>query len=230
MRPDASRSTFLIRAAVLWTCIVFAVAVPWAVWGDHDADDPAWRRAVLAACEPTWDPTDWRIVTHDFRTLHGEPADVGGTFWRVWQLPFLATAGQPTQAELDVGIHLRRWRWEYECLHPPPAAAGDRAGDRGRDSGTRATGSQGTTAGATVTPPRASGCAASRADTRRCQNAKWRQACDRFFDYQRPAHGQYADGGNEYLRRDVLYPNHLGGPDHAPTSPPAREECQRRAA
>lgn len=87
----------------------------------HDGHDQAWLRATLDACEPAWDAgTNPRIVAWDGRTLHGEVADIKDLFWRHWQLPYLATPGQPSQAELDGGIHLRRWRWEYECLHPKP--------------------------------------------------------------------------------------------------------------
>ena len=67
------------------------------------------RQAILDACEPEWDPADPRIVTWNARTLHDEPYQVRDIFYREW-------GGD----DLVAGQHLRRWRWEYECLHPAP--------------------------------------------------------------------------------------------------------------
>ncbi len=108
------RLTHVVVAALIAT----AFFVP-GVSADHDVDSLA-RTAILEACLPAWDPFEPRILTWDGRTLHDEPLKVKALFWGTWQLSQLATPGQPTQAELDGGQHLRRWRWEYECLHPAP--------------------------------------------------------------------------------------------------------------
>lgn len=92
-------------AAALVVLAVFCVPVAAA---DHDTDSPA-RTAILDACTPAWDPADSRVVTWDGRTLHAELWAVGDLYYRTWG-----------DADLDTGQHLRRWRWEYECLHPAP--------------------------------------------------------------------------------------------------------------
>ena len=69
--------------------------------------------AVLEACTPAWEPGDSRIATWDGKTLHGEPDDVRDLFYRVWG-----------DDDLESGRHLRRWRWEWECLHPEPSTDG----------------------------------------------------------------------------------------------------------
>ena len=86
--------------------------------------DPALaaRAATLAACQPQWDPADARIVAWNGQSLHDQDAGSKDLFWRAWGLPNLQTPGQPTQAELDGGVHLRRWRWEWECMNPAPTA------------------------------------------------------------------------------------------------------------
>ena len=58
---------------------------------------------------PAWDPGDPRIVTWNGRTLHDEPYKVRDLFYRVWG-----------DDDLDAGRHLRRWRWEWDCLHSEP--------------------------------------------------------------------------------------------------------------
>ena len=124
-------------AAPAWLAITLALLAllisPLAGRADHDAADHAWRAPLLAACMTAWTPIDpntsrtaagelrsVRVVTYDGRSLHGEPAHVGALFWNTWQAPRLATPGQPTPAELELGLHLQRWLWEYECTHPRP--------------------------------------------------------------------------------------------------------------
>ena len=96
---------------VVATLVATALSVSVASAG-HDGTIPD-PPAVLDACTPAWEPGDSRIVTWDGRTLHGEPDDVRDLFYRVWG-----------DADLDTGRHLRRWRWEWECLHPQPPADG----------------------------------------------------------------------------------------------------------
>ena len=96
-----------------FACIVAAVLVATAVSASvasaaHDGTIPD-RQAVLDACLPAWDPGDRHIATWDGRTLHDEPDDVRDLFYRVWG-----------DDDLDTGRHLRRWRWEWNCLHPEP--------------------------------------------------------------------------------------------------------------
>ena len=104
----------VIVAAASATLFVSPLAL-----ADSDTNDTGGAgEPTLAACQPGWDPTDDRIATWDGRTLHDEPASVRDIYWRTWQQPNLAMPEGPTQAELDAGVHLRRWRWEYECAHP----------------------------------------------------------------------------------------------------------------
>jgi len=96
-----------------FACIVAAVLVATAVSASvvsaaHDSTIPD-RQAMLDACLPAWDPGDPHIGTWDGRTLHDEPDDVRDLFYRVWG-----------DDDLDTGRHLRRWRWEWNCLHPEP--------------------------------------------------------------------------------------------------------------
>ena len=107
---------FIRTAAVVLVAV--AIFAP-AAFADHDTDS-AERTAILEDCTPAWDVAEPRIVTWDGRTLHGEPINVKALFWGTWQLSTLSAPGQPTQAELNDGQHLRRWRWEYECTHPAP--------------------------------------------------------------------------------------------------------------
>lgn len=74
---------------------------------DHDGHDEAWRREVLAACVPTWDPAVPTITTRDGQTLHEQVFETRDLFYRAWG-----------DADLDGGRHLRRWRWEWDCTHP----------------------------------------------------------------------------------------------------------------
>ena len=92
--------------------VVTAVIIFWPgiARGDHDGEDQPWRVATLAACEPRWNPDDARIVTWDGRTLHEESFDVRDLFYRVWG-----------QGNPEGMLHVRRWRFEYECLHPASA-------------------------------------------------------------------------------------------------------------
>ena len=96
----------LIRTAAA-ALIAVALFAPVAS-ADHDMDS-AERTAILENCTPAWGDGDARIVTWDSRTLHDEPDDVRDIFYRTWG-----------DADLDGDTHLRRWRWEYECLHPAP--------------------------------------------------------------------------------------------------------------
>lgn len=90
--------------------VALAVAmIPTLLAADQDGGGEDWRREALAACRPTWDPHDPRIHTWNDRTLHGEPFEVRNLFYRVWG-----------DDDLEGGRHLRRWRWEWECLHPRP--------------------------------------------------------------------------------------------------------------
>lgn len=77
---------------------------------DSTISDP---QSGLDACSPAWDPGDSRIVTWDGCSLHQEPYEIGDLFYRVWG-----------DGDLEEGRHLRRWRWEYECLHPAPLPDG----------------------------------------------------------------------------------------------------------
>ena len=80
------------------------------VAADHDANDEAWRAEVLAACKPAWDPADPRIVTRDDQTLHDQADATRHDFYVTWG-----------DEDLHAGRHVRRWRWEYDCTHPPAA-------------------------------------------------------------------------------------------------------------
>ena len=129
-----NRSSPATPAWLAVTVALLALLVsPLAGRADHDAADQAWRVPLLAACATAWTPIDpntsrtaggelrpVRVVTYDGRSLHGEPAHVGALFWNTWQARRLATPGQPTPAELELGVHLQRWVWEYECTHPRP--------------------------------------------------------------------------------------------------------------
>lgn len=128
---DAVVEVFRILAGAIVTVAVILAADYGLARADHNGHGEAWRRAALAACEPVWNPADPRIVTWNGRTLHGEAADTKDLFWRHWQLPYLATPGQPSRAELDGGVHLRRWRWEYECTHPRPDTQSGNGGSDG---------------------------------------------------------------------------------------------------
>ena len=99
----------LVSAAVAWFtigCLLIEKAS-----ADHDGEDQAWRRQDLASCAPAWDASNPRIVTWDGKNLHEQPDDVRSLFYRVWG-----------QGNPQGDHHLKRWRWEYECEHPQPAA------------------------------------------------------------------------------------------------------------
>ena len=76
------------------------------------------QNTVLDNCQPAWNPSDTRIKTYDDKSLHSESESVKQMFWQTWQLPYLQTPDEPSLAELRAGLHLRRWRWEYECKNP----------------------------------------------------------------------------------------------------------------
>ncbi len=97
------RFAYIVAAVLVATAVSVSV-----VSADHDGTIPDWQ-AVLNACMPAWEPSDPRIATWDGRTLHDEPYDVRDLFHRVWG-----------DDDLDAGQHLRRWRWEWECLHSEP--------------------------------------------------------------------------------------------------------------
>lgn len=101
------RLASIVVAALVATAISVSVA---SAGHDGTIADPS---AVLDACTPAWNPGDSRITTWAGQTLHDEPHDVRDLFYRVWG-----------DDDLDAGRHLRRWRWEWECLHPEPPADG----------------------------------------------------------------------------------------------------------
>ncbi len=107
------------------------------VLADHDAGDPAWRYQILIDCMPMWDPLDKRTETWNGKNLHSEPAEIGLLFWETWGAP----AGE---TDLVSGIHVQRWRWEYECTHPAPPPT---PGSAGTSSGSSGGGSSGGTGG-----------------------------------------------------------------------------------
>ncbi len=90
-------------------CASVLLALPAAVLAEHDGDDDPGRHEVLAACDPAWDPNDARIATWNGKTLHGEAFEVRDLFYRKW-------GGN----DLEGDRQLRRWRWEYDCMHPRP--------------------------------------------------------------------------------------------------------------
>ena len=108
MKSDAVDLISLVFVGVVFVFLLVIHGSCQNLYAHHDGNDEQWRQAQLAACEPAWDPRYDRIHTYDGRTLHQEPFDVKDLFYRTWG-----------DDDLDGGQHLRRWRWEYECIHPP---------------------------------------------------------------------------------------------------------------
>lgn len=100
------------RVACMVTAILVAATLSVSAVSAADGTIPD-QQSGLDACTPAWDPGDPRIVTWDGRTLHQQPYEVGDLFYRVWG-----------DGDLEAGRHLRRWRWEYECVHPAPPTDG----------------------------------------------------------------------------------------------------------
>ena len=119
-----------IRQLALFVLVALALLALWSfaaatAAADHDMTTVE-REATLADCLPTWDLTqalelrpDATLSAWTGQTLHGESVEARDIFWRTWGLPFLETPTEPTYAEIYGGVHVQRWAWEENCLHPP---------------------------------------------------------------------------------------------------------------
>ena len=119
---------------------------------DHD-ETLTDRQAVLDACEPSWgDDALARVTTWNGRNLHGEPFETRDLFYREW--------GEDNP---DGNQHLRRWRWEWECLHlapiessPPVSQGRDGTSSSSSSRSESPSGSSSAASSSPISPPRQS--------------------------------------------------------------------------